>query len=232
MAVDTDLLRAYVDGLVATTDAGVTATAPTDASTPLHANFKQVGALTEDGVTESSSQDVTDVFIWQNAALGRRIRGQFTRTYSFAAAETNLVVAGIHWAGSTITQTAEGLSIAEKPPAADVRQWVLHGIDGTRAQRVYLPRAEVTERGDVVWSSGAITVYEWVLTAYVDDAGFTHRRRHRPADRLVRGRTRPGRQTGRIAGGVRRQPADRRSDPPFRPGADPASEQAAGVDVG
>lgn len=172
MAVDTDLLRAYVDGLVAVTDAGVTATAPIDASSALDTDFKQIGALTEDGITESTSQDVTDIYIWQNAALGRRIRGQFTRTYSFAAAETNLQVAGVHWAGSTITQTAEGLSIAEKPPASDVRQWVLHGIDGDRAQRVYIPRGEVTERGDVVWSSGAITVYEWVLTAYVDEAGF------------------------------------------------------------
>lgn len=173
MAVDTDLLRAYLDGAVYVTGAGVSATAPVDASSPLDTDFKEIGALTDEGITESSSQDVTDVFIWQNAALGRRIRGQFTRTYQFAAAETNLVVAGVHWAGSTITQTAEGLSIAEKPPSADVRQWVLHGIDGTRAQRIYLPRAEVTERGDVVWSSGAITVYEWTLTAYVDDAGFT-----------------------------------------------------------
>lgn len=171
MAVDLTLLRAYVDGAVYVTDAGATATAPTDASAVLDIDFKQIGAITEDGITETTSQDVTDVFIWQNAALGRRIRGQFTRTFEFAAAETNLIVAGVHWGGSTITQTVEGLSVAEKPPASDVRQWVLHGIDGTRVQRIYVPLGEVTERGDVVWSSGGITVYQWTLTAYVDGSG-------------------------------------------------------------
>lgn len=171
MAVDIDLIRAYVNGAVYCTDAGVTATAPTDASTPLHVNFKELGAIGEDGITEATSQDVTDVFIWQGAALARRIRGQYTKTWQFAAAETNLQVAGLFWSGSTITQTAEGLSIAEKPPVTDVRQFVLHGIDGNRAQRIYVPRGEVTEREDSTWSSGDITLYGMTLNAYPDELG-------------------------------------------------------------
>lgn len=171
MAVDIDLIRAYTDGGVYATDAGVTATAPTDASTPLHANFKALGAISEDGITEATAQDVTDVFIWQGAALARRIKGQYTKTFTFAAAELNLVTAGISWSGSTVTQTAEGLSVAEKPPGADIRQWVLHGIDGTRAQRIYIPRGEVTSRGDEVWSSGSITVREYELSCYLDESG-------------------------------------------------------------
>lgn len=171
MAVDIDLIRAYTDGSVSTTDAGVTATAPTDASTPLHANFKAVGAISEDGITESTSQDRTDVFIWQGATLARRIAGQFTKTWTLAVAEVNAVTVAAHFPGSTITQTSEGMSIAEKPPTSDIRQWVLHGIDGTRAERIYIPKGEITERGDVVWSSGEITVREWTLAGYVDDQG-------------------------------------------------------------
>jgi hypothetical protein len=170
MAVDITLIRAYTNGAVYTTT-GSTATAPTDAGTALHANFYEVGAISEDGISESTSQDRTDVFIWQNNTLARRIPGQTTKSWTLAASETNLITLGVQFAGSTITQTVEGVSIAEKAPGTDIRQWVLHGIDGTDLQRIYIPLGEVTERGDVVWSAGGITVYEWTLSAYADTSG-------------------------------------------------------------
>lgn len=172
MAVNTALLRAYTNGAVSTTDFGVTgATLPTNGTAALNAAFKEVGALSSDGVSESTSQDRTDVFIWQGNTLARRIPGEFTKTWTFAAAETSLHVLGVNFPGSTITQTAEGVSVAEKPPVTDVRAWVLHGIDGAKAQRIVVPQGEVTERGDVVWSSGDVTVYEWTLSAYTDSSG-------------------------------------------------------------
>jgi hypothetical protein len=172
MAVDIDLIRAYTNGLVAVSEYGaVGVTQPTDASTALGGDFDEVGAITEDGISEATEQDRTDIFIWQNNTLARRIPGQFTKTWTFAAAETNVVTLGVHFPGSTITLTDEGVAIEEKPPGTDVRVWVLHGIDGTRAQRIVVPKGEVTERGEVVWSGGGITVYEWTLSGYVDDDG-------------------------------------------------------------
>ena len=174
MAVDIDLIRAYTDGAVYTHDPDTPGviTAPTTASAPLAAGFLAIGAVGENGIEEATNQDRTDVFIWQGNALVRKIPGQYTKEFTFAAAETSLLTLGIQYAGSTITQTTEGVTVVEKPPATDVRAWVLHGIDGaTRAQRVYLPKAEVTNRGNVVWSSGGITVYEWTLSAYLDSAG-------------------------------------------------------------
>lgn len=172
MAVDVNLIRAYTDGAVYTHEPSATITAPTDASSALDVDFKEVGAISEGGLTESTSQDRTDIFIWQGAALARRIAGQYTKTFTLAAAETTLFNLGLNYPGSTITQTAEGASVAEKPPAQDIRKWVLHGTDGTtRKQRIYIPSGEITERGDVVWSSGNITVYEWTLSCYVDGSG-------------------------------------------------------------
>ena len=172
MAVDINLIRAYTDGAVYSHAVGATITAPTSATAVLDVDFVAVGAVSEDGLTESTSQDRQDIFIWQGAALARRIPGQFTKTFKFAAAETNLFNLSLNFPGSTVTQTAEGASVAEKPPSTDIRAWVLHGTDGSaRAQRVYIPKAEITERGDVVWSSQNITVYEWTLSCYVDDSG-------------------------------------------------------------
>jgi hypothetical protein len=172
MAVDTDLIRAYSDGLVAVTATGITnASLPTNASSSLDAAFTEIGTISADGISEATSQETNDVFMWQGNALARRLRGQFTKEFTFAAMETSLVTLGVQFAGSTITQTAEGVTIAEKPPTADRRNWVLHGIDGSRALRLVVPLGEVTGRGDVVWSSENVTVYEWTLTCYVDSSG-------------------------------------------------------------
>lgn len=173
MAVDTDLIRAYTNGLVAVSNYGVTnLVLPTSASASLASGFSEIGAVSSDGITETVEQDRTDIFIWQNNALARRIPGQATKQFTFAAAETNLVTLGVNYPGSTITQTAAGVTIQETPPATDTRNWVLHGIDGARALRIVVPRGEVTERGDVVWSAEEVTVYEWTLSAYVDPSGF------------------------------------------------------------
>jgi hypothetical protein len=172
MAVDITKIRAYTDGDVFTHAIGATITAPTNATTALDVDFQAVGALSDEGLKESTKQDRTDIFIWQNNTLARRIPGQFTKTFQFAAAETSIFNLGLHFPGSTVASTVEGASVAEKPPATDIRAWVLYGKDGTsRTQRVYLPQAEITERGDVVWSSGGVTVYEWTLSAYVDTSG-------------------------------------------------------------
>lgn len=172
MAVDPDLIRAYTDGAVYSHEPGATITPPTNASSALDVDFEEVGAISSEGLTEATSQDATDVFIWQKNALVRRLKGNYTKTFQFAAAEVKLFNLGLHYSkGSTVTSTTEGASVVEKPPVEDVRAWVLHGVDGARAQRVYLPRAEITDRGDVVWSSEGITVYEWTLTAYIDAAG-------------------------------------------------------------
>ena len=169
MATNTDLVRAYQDGLVACSGYQViNAPLPTDASTQLDVAFQEVGYVTADGLTEATNQDLTDIFAWQGNALIRTIQGQYTKQFTFAAAETNLVTLGVQYPGSTINQTAEGVSIAEKSPTPDVRNWVLHGIDGSRALRLVIPRGQVVERGDVVWSAENITVYEWTLRAYPD----------------------------------------------------------------
>jgi hypothetical protein len=170
MAVTSALIRAYTNGSVSTVGYGVTgAPLPTNGTASLNVAFSEIGALSDAGVTESTSQDRTDIFIWQGNALVRKIPGEYTKEWKIAAAETSLLTLGINFPGSTITQTTEGASVVERPPTTDVRAWVLHGIDGTKAQRVVVPFGEITERGDVVWSAEDITVYEWTLSGYVDN---------------------------------------------------------------
>ncbi len=169
--VDVSLIRAYTDGLVATSVEGGSFTLPTNASSPLPSGANPVGAISEDGISEATSQDRTDVFVWQKNALARRIPGQASKVFTFAAAETNLTTLAFSTPGRSSRRRPRRVG-RRAPPGTDVRPWVLHGIDGNRALRLVVPSGEVTNRGDVLWSAGGITVYEWELSAYMDVNGF------------------------------------------------------------
>lgn len=172
MAVDINQIRAFQYGLVAVSAYGATVTLPTDATTPLSAiDFSEVGAISSDGITDSTSQDFNDIFMWQGNDLAASLPGEFVKTFKFACMELNATTAGLTYSGSTITQTAYGLSIAETSPARDLRSWVIHGIDGTRLQRIVIPNGQVSERGDIVWSSTDVTVFEYTVKCFPDDSG-------------------------------------------------------------
>ncbi len=172
MPVDTTKIRAFQTGLVAVSGYGVTnPTLPTDATTALNsAIYKEIGAITSDGITDANSQETNDIYMWQGNALAASLIGQTEQTFSFAAMELNLQTVGLAYPGSTITQTAYGLSIAQKPPVRDVRTWVFHGVDGTKIQRIVVPLGQISERGEVVWSSEDVTVWEWTVKAFVDSS--------------------------------------------------------------
>lgn len=170
MAVDTTRIRAYVNGLVAVSGYGVTnPTLPTDATTALSSSiYKEVGALSDDGVVSSSSQDFTNVYMWQNNQLAAAIPGQYDRKFTFTCLEQNSQTLNIAFGGSTLTQQAWGVSIAEKAGGRDIRTWVLHGIDGARLYRLVVPLGQITSKGDVTWSPGGVGSMEVEVTAFPD----------------------------------------------------------------
>lgn len=171
MALNAALIRAYQNGEVSVGASGATPALPTDATSVLSTlDYTGTGLLTSDGITESTSQDYNDIFAWQGNALVASLPGDYVQTFAFAAMQQSLVNLGLQFPGSTITQTAYGASVIQKAPIRDPRTWVLHGIDGTRMQRIVVPSGQITERGDVVWSSQDVTVYEWTVKCYPDAA--------------------------------------------------------------
>lgn len=170
MAVDTTKIRAYVNGLVAVSGYSVTnPTLPTDASTALNSSiYKEVGALSDDGVVSSSSQDFTAIYMWQGNQQAAALPGKYQRTFKFTCLEQNSQTLNIQFGGSTLTQQSWGVSIAEKAGGRDVRTWVLHGIDGTRLYRLVVPLGQITNKGDVTWSSSGVGSMEIEVTAFPD----------------------------------------------------------------
>ena len=172
MAIDTTKIRAFQNGLVAVSAFGVTPTLPTDATTTLSAQFFDCGAVTDNGITDSTKQDSNDIYAWQGNVLVASLLGQYTKTFKVAFQETNGRTLALQYPGSTLTQTGTGVTIAEKPPVKDIRAWVLHGIsDSGKLQRIVIPQGQVSDRGDIVWSSKDITVYEYTIKCFIDGFG-------------------------------------------------------------
>lgn len=170
MAVDTTKIRAYVNGLVAVSGYNVVnPTLPTDATTGLNTSiFKEVGALSDDGIVSASSQDFKAIYMWQGNQQAAALPGQYQRTFKFTCLEQNSQTLNIQFGGSTLTQQAWGVSIAEKASGRDIRSWVLHGIDGARLYRLVVPLGQITDKGDVTWSSDGVGSMEVEVTAFPD----------------------------------------------------------------
>jgi hypothetical protein len=179
MALDATLIRAYQNGEVSVGASAATPALPTDATTTLSVlDFTGTGLLTDNGIIETTSQDYQDIFAWQANALVASLPGKYVQSFKFAAMQQSLVNLGLQMPGSTITQTAYGASVIQKTPTRDLRTWVLHGIDGTRLQRIVVPSGQITERGDRVWSSQDVTIYEWTVKCFPDTANSAYAYRY------------------------------------------------------
>lgn len=168
MAGEIENARIWIDGdvYVGPTDAP----APTDVDTPLDADFEALGLLSEDGTTESRTEDRTDHWAWGGGGtLVRTTRSKHKRTIKVIALEDNAVVFGLTDPGSDV-DTAGGVTTRTvRPPEPDPRSFVYETTDGDVVRRRYIPRGEVSEVADVVDSDSAISQKELTITVYPVD---------------------------------------------------------------
>ncbi|MEZ2373122.1 hypothetical protein [Arthrobacter sp. RCC_34] len=142
-------------------------TLPVDATTALAAAFKDVGYVSEDGVTQSISTDQSDIKAWQNGDVVRKIQTSHEVTYQFTMIETNGETAQIYYADPDATDTEVKITAAQ----TSHNVWAIEIKDGTEVSRIVLPDAQVTERGDMVFKTDEAVGYDITLTAYPDATG-------------------------------------------------------------
>lgn len=162
MALTSSNVRVAVTGAVY---AAPTATAAPDAAdSTLNVAFKDLGYVSEDGVTETRERSTDDIKAWQNADLVREVVTDSKLSYSLTLIETKEDVIELFYGASVDTDDG---SIQIVPATTGGRKsFVIDVIDGTSLIRTYLPSAEITEVGDQVYASGEPVGYEITITAY------------------------------------------------------------------
>jgi hypothetical protein len=153
-------------------------TGPTGLTAPA-AGFKEVGWLSEDGVSISRDEDRQTFRAHQGGKIVKRKTASVDDTIKFQCLETNAVVLGLLYK-QTVPAAVTGvvtISVANQT-VNDERAWVVDekGDDGS-TMRYVIPNGTVGLTADIVYKTDEMTVYEFTLgingdyTVITDAAG-------------------------------------------------------------
>lgn len=166
MAQSADNVRVGFEGAIYVAT-GATPAAPTNTDA-LATGWTEVGYLDDSGLTVAHSDEVSDIKAWQRADIVRKVVTSSDVTFQFNMLETNKQSVELFYGVAT---ESGGAALNEKGMVIKRQPFVLDVIDGDQIHRMYLPAAEVTERGDQEITSENAIKYTVTLTAYPDSNG-------------------------------------------------------------
>lgn len=149
--------------------------APTDSSTALAAAWKNMGGISEAGVTIKSNTSTNKVKVYGSVAVQRMLISEQDYSIDVMFAETNARTQEVYWR-QALNSISPGVGTGNFSLTAGiyVRQLyscVIDMIDGSNRQRYYFPQVEVTAQNDLKISNAAPLEYGVTLTAYPNTSG-------------------------------------------------------------
>lgn len=146
---------------------------PTSLSDPLDSAFVSLGYVSEDGVTESVARDVEKKKAWGNMVV-KILTTDHEATWQFQLMETsNMEAMKAVYGKDAVSKSGDSVKVnieaSELPEQSFVFEMVDKGNDVS--ERIVLPKARVTEIGDLVYTHGDISVFDVTLEALEDEKG-------------------------------------------------------------
>ncbi len=177
MAMNSELARLGVTGALWVAPLG--STLPTGMEA-WPSDFVDLGYISDDGVTESVDEDTEEFTPWQSATPIRTEITSSTKTFQCTLWESKAATLSLYYRvpESDMSVDEDGVVSFEEAgkPTRDLRMFGLDVIDGTYRRRIILPYGEVTERGDISYTSDEMIGYEVTISAYPDSNGVAVRR--------------------------------------------------------
>ena len=150
-------------------------TLPTNATTTLATAFKNLGYVSEDGVTNSLSKDVTEIKEWGGDTVDTVLTAQ-TDTFQFTLIESlNTDTLKAVYGDANVTESSGAITVTVKADEAPSGVWVIDMIQkGNKLKRIVIPNVKVSELGDVVYKADEAVGYDVTVAANLDSSGNTH----------------------------------------------------------
>lgn len=156
-------------------------TLPTDASSTLSNTFKELGYLSEDGLTNTNSPSSTEIKAWGGDTV-LTIQESKEDTFKFKLIEVlNKEVLKFIFGDGNVEVTAATTSVGEKIKIkANATEAVEHVLvfdmvlNGGYLKRIVVPQGKITEMGDIVYSDSEAVAYDVTLNAAPDTSANTH----------------------------------------------------------
>lgn len=149
---------------------------PTDAVTALNEALKSLGFISEDGVTNGNSPESEDVKDWGGTTV-LSVQKSKDDTWKFTLIESkNVDVLKTIYGDENVTGDLEsGLTIKANSAELDYAAYVFEmAMRSNTKKRVVLPKAKITEVGEITYNKSDVVGYEITLTCAPDEEGNTH----------------------------------------------------------
>lgn len=170
MALNANNVRSALTGAVYAAPLGTPL--PTSPLTSWNAAFLDLGYISEDGVTESRSDDWNVIRAWQNRTIVRQLLTGSDSTWAFTLLETTNTGLELYHGGSQGIGPVGGVyTLPVVEPTEDHRAFGIDVVDGTEHIRITIADAQVTEVGEIVYKNGVAVGYPITITARSDANG-------------------------------------------------------------
>lgn len=150
-------------------------TLPTDATTALASAFKNLGYVSEDGLTNNATRDGETIKAWGGDSVLYAQNG-IEDTFTFTLIEVlnedvlKFVYGSSNVSGSLSTGLTVKVNAAEIPECILVVEIVLRGA----VKRIVIPSAQVSEVGEIAYTDSDAVGYETTVIAIPDGSGNSH----------------------------------------------------------
>ena len=150
-------------------------TLPTDASTALASTFKDLGYISEDGVTNANSPDTEKIKAW-GGQIVLTVTTEKSDTFQMTFIESlNTDVLKTIYGSTNVTIGTSTISIVANASELDEAVFVIDTVmRGGALKRIVIPCGKVGELGDVVYKDDEPIGYQATIEAKPDSSGNNH----------------------------------------------------------
>lgn len=161
-----------IGGAIFVADIG--ATLPTNPTSDL-VGFTGLGYVSEDGLTNMNDMTINDIHAWGGDLVLTTLEEK-TDAFQFTLIEVlNRDVLKVIYGDENVGVTNNVIGVTVNSEELPEKSWVFDMImRENRLKRIVVPRARVTEIGDVVYTDNDAVGYEITITAMPDVNGNTH----------------------------------------------------------
>jgi len=150
-------------------------TLPTDATTALNVAFKELGYVSEDGVTNNNTPESENVKAWGgDTVLVLQTEKNDEWTLTLIEALNTDVLKTVYGDSNVTTGTGTITVNASTAQLADKSFVIEMSMKGGVLKRVVIPTGSISEIGEIVYKDDEAVGYELTITALPNSSGITH----------------------------------------------------------
>ena len=148
---------------------------PTDATTALNAAFKDLGYVSDDGLTNELTTDTEEIKAWGgDTVLTAQTGTSDTFTYKLIESLNIEVLKEVYGASNVTGTLATGIKISVNSKEKIDHVIVVETAVRDKFKRIVLPTAKIKEMAEITYAGGEPVGYEVTVQALPDSNGNTH----------------------------------------------------------